>query len=333
MLKGLTALIYGDVALKVNHMFTPADAAIKTGVTRATILHAIRSGRLFARKNNIGYWQIDPIDLANWKKLRMKNRVSQSKKREIENPNEAQTKSSLNDIAVNLSDRTIHSLIELGRAEEKLRAKETEIERLTSENKWLREEISDLKIELKNQRDSLAEMTRAVIKLSTATMPTAEFVDPLETRNHKQNSAKPLKPLLLTSDMQIAAPQPSEQLEIPGMERLGGVEKTITFSKNTAADALGDDADKADFEVQKIAAHDQLPSAIQNPHDNPTTPLETNKVSFDYEPTLNNLIAVINANDAPYKLENNTRKKAEPEPQSLNYSILRFLLGKPDDAK
>ena len=333
MLKGLSALIYGDVALKVNHMFTPADAAIKTGVTRATILHAIRSGRLFARKNNIGYWQIDPIDLANWKKLRMKNRVNQTKKREIENLDGAPTKSSMNDIAVNLSDKTIHSLIELGRVEEKLKAKETEIERLTSENKWLMEEISDLKIEVKNQRNSLTEMTRAVIKLSTATMPTAEFVDPLETRNHKQNSAKPLKPLLLTSDLQIAAPQASEQLEIPGMERLSGVEKTITFSKNTTADALSDDADKADFDVQKIAARGQIPSAIQNPHDNLTTPLETNKVTFDYEPTLNNLIAVINANDAPYKLENNTRKKAEPEPQSLNYSILRFLLGKPDDAK
>ena len=47
-------------------MLTPQQAASRAQVSRGTIMNAIKSGNLIARRDNRNRWQIDPADLSNW---------------------------------------------------------------------------------------------------------------------------------------------------------------------------------------------------------------------------------------------------------------------------
>lgn len=53
------------VSSKVKVMLSPAQAAKNSGVSRTTIMNAIKSGALTAIRTNSG-WNIDPDDLAKW---------------------------------------------------------------------------------------------------------------------------------------------------------------------------------------------------------------------------------------------------------------------------
>ena len=44
-------------------VYTPRTAAEAVGMTRQGILKAIRTGRISAKKNPVGEWEIDPAEL------------------------------------------------------------------------------------------------------------------------------------------------------------------------------------------------------------------------------------------------------------------------------
>lgn len=47
-------------------MLTPQQAASRAKVSRGTIMNAIKSRQLVARRDNRNCWQIEPADLSNW---------------------------------------------------------------------------------------------------------------------------------------------------------------------------------------------------------------------------------------------------------------------------
>jgi len=51
----------------VNAHLSPAQAAQLTGVSRWTIMRAIKNQDLLAKRNNQNHWCIDPDDLNRWR--------------------------------------------------------------------------------------------------------------------------------------------------------------------------------------------------------------------------------------------------------------------------
>lgn len=44
-------------------MYTLGQAATATGRRKSTLLNAIKTGKISARKNDLGVWEIDPAEL------------------------------------------------------------------------------------------------------------------------------------------------------------------------------------------------------------------------------------------------------------------------------
>ena len=135
-------------------MFSPAKAATKAGVSRKTVMNSIKSLELPAHRNNQNHWVIRPTDLANW----MREREKRSPK--------APSESKSNIPAVVPTPQ--HEL-EILKAQLELSFVKQRLEASEQDNMKLKQELSDLKAELKESRDQMSqvwwEMTDKLVNL------------------------------------------------------------------------------------------------------------------------------------------------------------------------
>ena len=153
-------------------MFSPAKAATKAGVSRKTVMNSIKSLELPAHRNNQNHWVIRPTDLANWMRER--------EKRNPKTPNE--NTSGIPPIAPTPQHEldALKAQLELSFVKQRLEASE-------HDNAKLKQEVSDLKTELKESRDQMNQVWRDVTdKLVSLAKP------------HKRRG-----PFVLTEDMRI----------------------------------------------------------------------------------------------------------------------------------
>ena len=153
-------------------MFSPAKAATKAGVSRKTVMNSIKSLELPAHRNNQNHWVIRPTDLANW----MREREKRSPKVPSENtrgiPPVAPTPQHELD--------ALKAQLELSFVKQRLEASE-------QDNEKLKQEVVELKAELKESRDQLSQVWREVTdKLASLARP------------HKRRG-----PFILTEDMRV----------------------------------------------------------------------------------------------------------------------------------
>ena len=153
-------------------MFSPAKAATKAGVSRKTVMKSIKSLELAAHRNNQNHWVIRPTDLANWMRER--------EKRNPKAPNEKT--SGIPPIATTPQHEldALKAQLELSFVKQRLEASE-------HDNAKLKQEVSDLKTELKESRDQMNQVWREVTdKLISLAKP------------HKRRG-----PFVLTEEMRI----------------------------------------------------------------------------------------------------------------------------------
>lgn len=96
-------------------MLSPKKAADRVGVSRQTIMNAIGSKKLKAKRNNRSHWIIDPQDLEAWSEAREPVGATLG-------------------TAINTDTGTAnlqHESIEIARLEERLRASEEKVSDLT----------------------------------------------------------------------------------------------------------------------------------------------------------------------------------------------------------
>ena len=153
-------------------MFSPAKAATKAGVSRKTVMNSIKSLELPAHRNNQNHWMIRPTDLANW----MREREKRSLKAPSENtrgiPPVAPTPQHELD--------ALKAQLELSFVKQRLEVSE-------QDNEKLKQEVVELKAELKESRDQLSQAWREVTdKLVSLARP------------HKRRG-----PFMLTEDMRV----------------------------------------------------------------------------------------------------------------------------------
>ena len=153
-------------------MFSPAKAATKAGVSRKTIMNSIKSLELPAHRNNQNHWVIRPTDLADW----MREREKLSPKAPSENTSGIPP-------VVPTPQHELDALkaqLELSFVKQRLEASE-------QDNTKLKQEVSDLKAELKESRDQMSQVWR-------------EMTDKLVSlaRPHKRRG-----PFVLTEDMRV----------------------------------------------------------------------------------------------------------------------------------
>ena len=153
-------------------MFSPAKAATKSGVSRKTIMNSIKGLDLPAHRNNQNHWAIRPTDLANW----MREREKRSPKAPSENtrgiPPVAPTPQHELD--------ALKAQLELSFVMQRLEVSE-------QDNEKLKQEVVELKAELKESRDQMTKVWR-------------EMTDKLVSlaRPHKRRG-----PFVLTEDMKV----------------------------------------------------------------------------------------------------------------------------------
>tara|TARA_B110000977_G_scaffold140098_1_gene177848 strand:- start:53 stop:556 length:504 start_codon:yes stop_codon:yes gene_type:complete len=153
-------------------MFSPAKAATKAGVSRKTVMNSIKSLELPAHRNNQNHWVIRPTDLANW----MREREKRSPKASSENASDIPP----------LAPTPQHELDAL-KAQLELSFVKQRLVASVDDNTKLKQEISDLKAELKESRDQMTKVWREMTgKLVCLAMP------------HKR-----LGPFVLTEDMKV----------------------------------------------------------------------------------------------------------------------------------
>ena len=126
-------------------MFSPAKAATKAGVSRKTVMNSIKNLELPAHRNNQNHWMIRPTDLANW----MREREKRSPKAPSENP------SGIPPLAPTPQHEldALKAQLELSFVKQRLEASE-------HDNTKLKQEVSDLKAELKESRDEMNQVWR-----------------------------------------------------------------------------------------------------------------------------------------------------------------------------
>ena len=153
-------------------MFSPAKAATKAGVSRKTVMNSIKSLELPAHRNNQNHWVIRPTDLANWMREREKRspKVPSESTRGI--PPVAPTPQHELD--------ALKAQLELSFVMQRLEVSE-------QDNEKLKQEVVELKAELKESRDQLSQVWREVTdKLVSLARP------------HKRRG-----PFMLTEDMRV----------------------------------------------------------------------------------------------------------------------------------
>ena len=151
-------------------MFSPAKAATKAGVSRKTVMNSIKSLELPAHRNNQNHWVIRPTDLANW----IRERDKRSPKALRENARSIPP----------LAPTPQHELDAL-KAQLQLSFVKQRLEASEQDNEKLKQEVVELKAELKESRDQLSQVWREVTdKLVSLARP------------HKRRG-----PFVLTEDM------------------------------------------------------------------------------------------------------------------------------------
>ena len=153
-------------------MFSPAKAATKAGVSRKTVMNSIKSLELPAHRNNQNHWVIRPTDLANWMREREKRRPKAPSENTRGIPPVAPTPQHELD--------ALKAQLELSFVKQRLEASE-------QDNEKLKQEVVELKAELKESRDQLSQAWR-------------EVTDKLVSlaRSHKRRG-----PFMLTEDMRV----------------------------------------------------------------------------------------------------------------------------------
>ena len=153
-------------------IFSPAKAATKAGVSRKTVMNSIKSLELPAHRNNQNHWMIRPTDLANW----MRERGKRSPKA----PSEKTRGVPPVVLTPQYELDALKAQLELSFVKQRLEASE-------QDNEKLKQEVADLKAELKESRDQLSEVWREVTdKLVSLARP------------HKRRG-----PFVLTEDMRV----------------------------------------------------------------------------------------------------------------------------------
>ena len=153
-------------------MFSPAKAATKAGVSRKTVMNSIKSLELPAHRNNQNHWVIRPTDLANW----MREREKRSPKVPSENTRGIRP----------VAPTPQHELDAL-KAQLELSFVKQRLEVSEQDNEKLKQEVVELKAELKESRDQLSQVWREVTdKLVSLARP------------HKRRG-----PFMLTEDMRV----------------------------------------------------------------------------------------------------------------------------------
>lgn len=101
-------------------MISPQKAAQRLGVSRQTVVNAIKAGRLKAQRNNSNHWIIDPDDLTAWAEDRDPKGLP---------PSEPPAT-----LATQTYTATLHQKdLQLARLEEQLRASEQKVEDLAGQ--------------------------------------------------------------------------------------------------------------------------------------------------------------------------------------------------------
>ena len=151
-------------------LFSPAKAATKAGVSRKTVMNSIKSLELPAHRNNQNHWVIRPTDLANW----IRERDKRSPKALRENARSIPP----------LAPTPQHELDAL-KAQLQLSFVKQRLEASEQDNEKLKQEVVELKAELKKSRDQMNQVWREVTdKLVSLARP------------HKRRG-----PFVLTEDM------------------------------------------------------------------------------------------------------------------------------------
>ena len=128
-------------------MFSPAKAATKAGVSRKTIMNSIKSLDLPAHRNNQNHWVIRPTDLANWMKAREKRRPQPR---------------SENNREVLPSVLTPQHELDVLKAQLELSFVKQRLEASQHDNEKFKQEVVELKAELKESRDQMTQVWREV---------------------------------------------------------------------------------------------------------------------------------------------------------------------------
>lgn len=100
-------------------MLSPQKAAERLGVSRQTVVNAIKAGKLLARRNNNNHWIIDPSDLEAW----VEGRGAKAA------PITSATQNSTASDSAMLHQKDL----QVARLEEQLRASEQKVDDLTSQ--------------------------------------------------------------------------------------------------------------------------------------------------------------------------------------------------------
>ena len=138
-------------------MFSPAKAATKSGVSRKTIMNSIKGLDLPAHRNNQNHWAIRPTDLANWMRER--------EKRSPIAPSE------IHSGIPPLAPTPQHELIAL-KVQLELSFVKQKLEASEHDNERLKQEVSEIKAELKESRDQMTKVWREMTdKLVSLAMP------------------------------------------------------------------------------------------------------------------------------------------------------------------
>ena len=128
-------------------MFSLAKAATKAGVSRKTIMNSIKSLDLPAHRNNQNHWVIRPTDLANWMKAREKRSPQPRSENIREVPPSVLTPQHELDV--------LKAQLELSFVKQRLEASQ-------HDNEKLKQEVVELKAELKESRDQMTQVWREV---------------------------------------------------------------------------------------------------------------------------------------------------------------------------
>ena len=125
-------------------MLSPQKAALRAGVSRQTVVNAIKSGKLEGRRNNNNAWLIAPSDLDRWAEGRNAKHVQPS----------SPTTQTLTDT----STATLHHKeLEIARLEERLRASDHKVIDMQAQLDRERQTVDDLRRRLDRAENRLSE--------------------------------------------------------------------------------------------------------------------------------------------------------------------------------
>ena len=130
--------------LTVVPMLSPQKAALRVGVSRQTVVNAIKSGKLEGRRNNNNAWLIAPSDLDRWAEGRNAKHVKSS--------------SPTTQTLTGTSTATLHQKeVEIARLEERLRASDHKVIDMQVQLDRERQTVDDLRRRLDRAENRLSE--------------------------------------------------------------------------------------------------------------------------------------------------------------------------------